>query len=330
MKGKRFSKFVLLAYLSVFLIIFWIGHDTVFPLALSLSTSSSEEKTQSITKLSARDAQILKYAEELFQKEQRRLFQTKHYVVITDHPKSLAAQAVATTFESIRDLYKLVFSHAFALRKGEYKTHILLFRYSWAYERFFRKASYGETHKTSGSYIPGTHIIASHYEHHNERDFYAVIIHEGIHQLNDQILYSKDVSHSIWVEEGLAEYFAHTKMNKRGEFKMGKLDWKTSYVKVMLPELQKLIKKKKHIKLEDLISCDRDTFYEEKHLEYYSESWFFIHFLLHYEKGKYGKKFTDYMRYEIEGMGGLESFKKVFGDRLEIMEKQFLDYVRKL
>lgn len=331
MQAKRISKFTFLAYFSACLIMLWIDSGIAYSFAFSQPTPCPEEKDQKTSALSERGARYLRYADELFNQNNKNAFQSEHYIVITDHPDSSAAQEIALTFESIRAVYCSLFKGILPIREEKFQARIILFQFAWAFQRFYRKAFDEDPGRTVGCYIHGTPIIASHYERASKRDLLSTLIHNGVYQLNDQILYSKNASGNLWVNVGLAGYFAQTKQSRKGELKIGKIDWKSGGVKCVLPRIQRMIKKKTYIKLADLISCDdRNVFYGENHTAYFGESWLFVHFLLHFEEGRYKKKFREYMTHEIEGEGSLISFKEVFGDNLEPLEKRFLKYVLQL
>ncbi len=332
MKNKRLLKPSFLAALSASLYMLWIGNGMTFSFAFSEPRPSySDTKNQNESKLAKRFARYMQYADEFFDQKLKKSFQSKHYIVITDHPDPSAAEEIALTSESIRAVYCSLFRDILPIREKEFLAHILLFKFAWQFERFYRKAFDEDPSETVGCYIHGTPIIASHYEHASKRDLLAVLCHNEVYQLNDQILYSKNAMPSFWINAGLAAYFAETKLGRKGTLKIGKLDWKSTYVKCVIPRIQRMIRKKNYIKLEDLISCDeRKAFYEEDQTAYFSESWLFVHFLLHYMEGTYKKKFTEYMAHEIEGEGGLERFKKIFGSNLEPLEKKFLRYILQL
>ncbi len=305
--------------------------DMILAFGYTQPTPYFEDKDQKKAVLSERGERYLKYANELFNNDNKRTFQSKHYIVITDHPDSSAAQEIALTFESIRSVYCSLFGGILPVYEEDTQAHILLFQFAWAFKRFYRKAFDEDPGNTVGFYIYGTPIIVSHYERANKRELLSTLIHNGVYQLNDQILYSRDSSQNLWVTVGLAGYFAQTKLGRKGELKIGKIDWQSSSVKCVIPSIQRMIKKKKYIKLADLISCDdRNVFYGENERAYFGESWLFIHFLLHFEEGRYKQKFTEYMTHEIKGEGSLITFKEVFGDNLEVLEKRFLKYVLQL
>jgi hypothetical protein len=331
MQIKRISRVAFMVSLSVYLGILWISSSIIYSLPFSQPSPWPAEKDQKTSTLSERGARYLQYADEVFDPNLKRIFQSEHYIVITDHPDTRAAKEIALTFESIRAVYCALFKGILPIHEEDSKTHILLFQFEWGFERFYRKAFNEDLRKMVGCYIYGTPIISSHYEHANERDLLSTLIHNGVYQLNDQILYSKNASQNLWVTVGLAGYFAQTKLGRKGELKIGKIDWKSNYVKCVLPRIQRMIKKKTFIKLEELISCDdRNVFYGENEMAYFGESWLFIHFLLHFEEGRYKKKFTEYMTHEIKGDGSLITFKEVFGDNIAVLEKRFLKYVKQL
>ncbi len=288
----------------------------------------TEEEIQK--QIMKRNAEYLGYADEFLDKDLKKTFATEHYVVTADHPKPEASEAIALAFEEYRKVYISIFEKVFPLRKTETPTHIILFTSLNAFRFFRARAGLGSSATTTGTYIPGTSIIVSHFRHSTQRDFTATLLHEGIHQLNNHLLYSRHARKSIWVDEGLANYFALMKLDSKGRLVPGKVDWNSRSVAGHVDDVQRALRAKKHIPLEDLISVGREEFHGKQVLLYYGESWLFVQFLLHYKDGVYRKPFTEYLMYEIEGMGGLESFKKVFGDSMGNLEQEFKKYVLRL
>jgi len=288
---------------------------------------TEQEIEQQLMKL---DEKYLAYADEFLDKDLKKSFRTEHYVVIADHPKPEAAQAIALAFEEYRKVYVSIFEKVFPLRKTEQPTHIILFASKNGFRFFCAQAGLGGGSNSAGFYIPGTSIIVSHFRHPRQRDFTATLLHEGVHQLNDHLLYSRYAKQSIWLNEGLANYFALMKLDSQGRLVVGKVDWNSVAVPGYVDEVQRALSGKKHIQLDDLVSASREQFHGKDESLYYGESWLFVQFLLHFEDGKYRKPFTEFLMYEIEGLGGLESFKKTFGDSPNTLKQEFKKYVSRL
>ncbi len=320
----------------------WICHLTVFILCaiVTLSTNYSREALLSPFAqeghaekkefLNADDF-LLSTADTFFKKGNKKTYQTKYYTIVSDCPNQESLKKIADSLEYLREVFIAIFGGAFPLRKEASRATVILFNKSTSYYYFTFKIGAPYPGTSLGYYIPGTEFIISHFEQGYHKNFSSTLLHESVHQLNDCLLYSPDVRKSIWVNEGLAIYFAHTEMASDGSLIFGKIDKGPTNAEGLLNILKKAMKKKKHKRVWELIECrDREEFYDDETGIYYAESWLLIHFLLHHQGGKYRKSFVKFLRDEIEGNGGLESFKKIFGDDLRLLDKEFRNYVLRL
>jgi hypothetical protein len=62
----------------------------------------------------------------------------------------------------------------------------------------------------------------------------------------------------------------------------------------------------------------------------YSEAWSLLYFFYNYDKGKYASKFEQYFMEELNGHPGFESFKKIFGEDIDALEKEWSEYTKSL
>lgn len=165
---------------------------------------------------------------------------------------------------------------------------------------------------------------------------YQAIFHEGAHQLFD--LYSTlrqwppaDVKAAVypWVNEGLAECFA-------GVGRDG-LDFVLRQVnKLRLQVIQKLLKQDKRgeLTMQSIMSIDYATLQaggEDANNTIYSGGWSIVHFLLHYDGGRYKPAFMRFLVGCLQGMGRPEHFRDAFeGFDLGEMNAQWREFVLSL
>ncbi len=316
--------------LAAFIICVVAPLSTNFSREALLSPILQEEAAENEEFLEANDF-LLSTADTFFNKDHKKTYQSKYYTIVSDCPNQESLKKIADALEHLREVFIAIFGGAFPLRKESFRTTVILFSNSTSYYYFTFKIGAPYPGTSIGYYIPGTEFIISHFEQGYQKNFSSTLLHESVHQLNDSLLYSPDARKSIWVNEGLATYFAHTEMESDGSLIFGKIDKSPANAEGLLNVLKKAMKKKKHKRVWELIEChDREEFYDNEEGIYYAESWLFIHFLLHHQGGKYRKSFVKFLRDEIDGNGSLESFKKIFGDDLKPLDKEFRSYVLRL
>lgn len=158
----------------------------------------------------------------------------------------------------------------------------------------------------------------------------ATMIHEGTHQL----LFNRGVQTRfadcpLWINEGLAMYFeAPDLTSQRGWQKPGLI------FRQRLVRFVDFAKRRPVNSLETLISEDDRLRDEDTALDAYAEAWALNHFLLNRRSDEY----VDYLRHmsakaplEVDGAETrLKEFKKFFGDDLQELDKEFLNYISRM
>jgi hypothetical protein len=153
---------------------------------------------------------------------------------------------------------------------------------------------------------------------------YHWMIHEGTHQLNNEIAHFKVQD---WVDEGLATYFGTSKI-KDGKLLPGQIDV-DAYPIWWLPglsltgNLQIDIKNGKIITLRSLITGKGGPDINKHFNLYYIQYWSLTHFLFNYKGGHYAE---GYRRLITKG-GSLESFKKSVGP-IDRIQNEWYEYLQ--
>lgn len=151
-----------------------------------------------------------------------------------------------------------------------------------------------------------------------------VMLHEGMHLLTHQI--NPDFVAPTWINEGLAEYFGSSKVEKK---KRGK-GWEITPGQMLdhrLLTMQDFIKEEKYVRLDELFGKQFGAYgYTD-----YAHGWTFVHFLM--ESPAYGKKFRKYFRDLYTLKGKFKQYARGRGASVfispEEVGKHLLDYLKK-
>ena len=145
---------------------------------------------------------------------------------------------------------------------------------------------------------------------------YHWMIHEGTHQLNDQVAHFRIAK---WANEGLASYFGTSRIDAQG-LHPGVIDvhtypiWWLSSLSLS-GNLQRDIDDGKLIALRAIVSGNGGPAVDTHVNLYYIEYWSLSHFLFHYRNGQYAGRY----RKLIDEGGSLQGFERIVGpmDRIQ-------------
>ncbi|MFC1743051.1 hypothetical protein ACFL35_03580 [Candidatus Riflebacteria bacterium] len=150
--------------------------------------------------------------------------------------------------------------------------------------------------------------------------------HEVTHQLVNELLLRK---YPKWLNEGIACYFS-TGLVKDDEIILGTID-RWTYPIWWLPTLNlsgqiaRDVENKRIVRLNDLIRDTEPLPMDAYFNRYYMLWWGTIHFLIHFDNGKYRKSFFDFLK-----IGGkFKDFAKQFGP-VDLVEKEWYSYLYKI
>ena len=187
---------------------------------------------------------------------------------------------------------------------------------------------------TVGDRLPGEKIstrrIEEIFQNPAAIDMVATIVHEGTHQLMfNRGVQTRFADRPLWLHEGLAIFFeAPNLKNKRGWSRPGLVFDRRLY------RFRNTLPNRPANSIERLITDDARLQNPETAVDGYAEAWAFNHFLLN----RRSKEYIAYLK-ELSKMPPLSTadseqrmakFKEHFGDDLEKLEKDFLQYVHKL
>ena len=148
------------------------------------------------------------------------------------------------------------------------------------------------------------------------------MVHESFHEY----MHSRTPSIPPWFDEGLAEYVAAIRIENGKVVETGRMmrvrretlrvafeaGWPGTPFPVILRE-----------SLKEFMGLLPDL--------QYAQAWSMVHFLIHYENGKYRPLFDAYLKGVLAGMSPEDLYASVFADHdLGEMRLQWIDYVSKL
>jgi len=257
----------------------------------------------------------------------RRTFtrETRHYRVMTDTSQRTADFAS----RALENIY-LEYARQFKFKGDELRRKFIV-------RIFATKDSFleymGETTGMRGDWMGG--YYAPHLKElvlltkENQDILTRVLYHEGFHQFLDYFISNVP----MWFNEGLAQYFELAERSGR-RFEMGKKDvQKTRLLRVInvggaTLSVRKLLRlTPKEFQDSGLTPVQGVS---KLHV-HYAESWAFIHFLIHSNKGKYKKVIRDFYLAMKGGKRPDEAFEDVFGRaKFGQVERALWDYVDEL
>ncbi len=153
-----------------------------------------------------------------------------------------------------------------------------------------------------------------------------VLKHECLHQFVDHVVGGRL---PIWTNEGLAEYFEESTLDKRsGQLRLGRVPaWR-------LKALRKAKKKGTWMPVSRLLAIGgrewSDNVRRGSSNAQYGQAWLLCHFLIHGDGGAYTKLFDRYLGLLDESVGGEAAFKRVFGGDLAPLESKLGAYLGSL
>jgi hypothetical protein len=244
--------------------------------------------------------------------------ETEHFRVRSDLPIA-KLKGYAQELEAVRGHYAQVLP--LVPKPGAERVDVLLFNTTQGYFGYVEFAAGDRLEHTSGAFIPwyGQLIF---FENANPDETRAVMYHEGLHRF----LYDTLPDAPIWLQEGVAEYVAGTRLENgkvaaSGLIRAGRLQnmkmamrygWKPLAFKMIMNETQ-------------------GQFYALNPPLQYAQAWSMVHFFIHGEDAKYKSVFEAYVKRLESGDELPKAFDETFGkENVDEMQKQWLKYVNEM
>jgi hypothetical protein len=241
--------------------------------------------------------------------------ETDHYTISSTatQPQTILVGAAA---ESLYAAYTSFFKDILNINGNWTKLKLILYKDRQEFTAHNRSSSWAE------AFYEAPYCYAYYSE--GEPNPYHWMIHEGTHQLNNEVAHFR--IHK-WIDEGLATYFGASKM-KDGKLLPGQIDsnaypvWWLSSLS-LTGNIENDIKSGKTISLRSLITDSGGPDINKHFNLYYIEYWSLTHFLFHYEGGHYAEGY----RKVIAEDGSLESFENNIGP-IGLIQNEWYEYLR--
>ncbi|MBI4712686.1 MAG: tetratricopeptide repeat protein [Planctomycetes bacterium] len=200
---------------------------------------------------------------------------------------------------------------------------VLIFDSKKGYQTYAGLTTGSKVESTLGYYHPIYRQLLLYEPPGREQDTLRVMYHEGFHMVIDN--FSRNLS--IWLEEGLAEYFggATVKLDGGVQVSFGEIQ------KEQMSNLWNALEYDRTYSFRQIMNETKQQFYNQGESFKYVQAWSMNHFFLHYRNGQYAKNLSDYFYTLVSGKSAKEAFDKGFGKAdLAKMEKEWRDYTLKL
>jgi hypothetical protein len=249
----------------------------------------------------------------------------KRYRLKTDDPRLDTAAALGL-LEELADEFERFWRGRVALRDEEDPVPIYLF---WSFKKYNELLTgnprFGEF-RPAGHYTAALDTVAIHTDAGPPANLPEVLLHEAAHQLVERRLFGPGRPRSLWVDEGLADYFAMTLRNPAGRLEFGRLGGKDVSVvrkapraaaplaRTRLDAMKRRLRSDPAWELDSLIwEADPRIFYGESTQARYDAAWLLVHYLFHGEGGALADRFVAYLQLDADGTGGPEVFHASLG-----------------
>lgn len=278
-------------------------------------------------------------AEQYIDRDHRRRRETPRFIVISDAEDESQIDILAANMEAVFEVFHRLFDPHLKPFAENFKTVVYLYSRQENLERL--QTQLGGAGFGTGFYrSPG--FLAFHQEVEDSDYLLHTMLHEAFHAFRDSHLTAPGKELPRWAEEGLAEYFGNSKIEK-GRLIPGKVSHGKyvifhaapvrrlrSRANWSLQEARSVLRSGDAPTAAELLEAGRDTFYGERHQQYYGFSWLLTHFLHHgREEWETEKPFASMLLYLAEGYSGRDAMAAAFGFTPEEVQAEFERYVRK-
>ncbi len=298
-------------------------------------------KPLSLQQRARRLTRFVEIAEKYVDRDHRRRRETPRFIVVSDAEEESTVDTLAGNMEGVFQTFHAIFDSHLEPMPNNSKIVVYLYR---------SKDNLTQLQKEMGGRLPGggfyrsPGFLAFHQEVRFFDQLLHTMIHEAFHAYSDSHLTAPGRSLPRWAEEGLAEYFGNSEVDKgqlvpgrtsRGMYAivhgrsgprrlMSESQWN-------LGEARSALRKREAPTISDLLEATEDTFYGERYRHYYGFSWLLTHFLQHgREAWSTRQPFGTLLLYLAEGYSGRDALAAVYETTPEELQREFERYVRRL
>lgn len=251
---------------------------------------------------------------------------TRSYVRETDHyvVKSDISQERCDLYAENLEIALKHYEEMFEVRvPAKPKSEVLIFNTAEGYYTYADLTIESRMEHSVGYFEP-VYRQFLFYETVDQGETLETLYHEQFHHYIDHVL----PAIPVWLNEGLAEYFAGLVVD-------GKAKRAAGTPKVMarrLSMMHEVIRSwKKGVPFRDFMLLDAGTFYGDDRPVCYAQAWSMIYFFFNYEKGRYLPLLRRYIEELRKGRDNEEAIRFSFEQTdFEKIEREWLEYVRRL
>jgi tetratricopeptide (TPR) repeat protein len=193
-------------------------------------------------------------------------YKSEHYHVRSDIGQALCFRA-AQLLERFYAKYNAHIKRVTGVKK---RFRVQLFSSEAGYHEFCEGLIGGKPEHTAGVYIPMLKQLMI-WNLPEAEQMLATVVHEGFHQYLDQVAPTAP----IWFNEGMAEYYGHSKLVD-GQWKDG----------IVSAEHVETLRREGRAPLREFLRITHPEFKSEEVMRNYAQAWAFVHFLLESGKGR--------------------------------------------
>ena len=285
--------------------------------------------------------QTIEVAEKYIDREHRRRRETERFILISDAEDESTVDILAGNMEAVFGILHELFDPHIEPLPARFKVVVYLFS---------NRPSLRRLQEELGGRLPGggfyhsPGLLAFHQEVRTFDELLHTMLHEAFHAFSDTYLTGPGTDLPRWAEEGMAEYFGNSKIERgrlipgavdRGRYAIshgGRGPVRLESLTVWnLEEARAALRNGEAPRIADLMEATADTFYGERARHYYGFSWLLTHFLQHgREEWESAQSFARMLLYLAEGYPGQDALAAVFQTTPAEIQDEFERYVRGL
>ena len=229
-----------------------------------------------------------------------RVLTTADFRILTDHPSEGAERLVLQNLEVFRRFYVRVMSDVIELEPDIERVNVFYFTEADAMTRFAEALEVSTPEDVGGLHSGPLGFLAFDGSDTLFQEAVASLFHEATHLFNEQFTTGEEFA--WWVDEGLAVYFAGTRVDKHGRFEVGAIrDSQRRHLTskkgrqydmtIRFDPREDLrlafyaYARQEHLTLDKLLAVNNSKLNERNARLAYTESWLLVHYLLHAHEG---------------------------------------------
>ncbi len=251
---------------------------------------------------------------------------------------------MARLLEATNALFEKVWAGRVELAADKEPAHLFLF---WSYADYNQLVGGGfgrSLVRPKGHYGTLFDAIALHTDSDAPGGLGDTIVHEDTHRLVDRRMYTAGHMSTTWLAEGLAEYFARTRIDEGGQAEPGIVGGKAialftdgkgrsdaSESKARLKGLSRVLRAAEGPIVPPVVRAEPAEFYSGDVLGHYTASWVLVHWLLHADDPARTQGFLEFLALDRQGKGDADAFFRTVGvneSELDALLRDHIEHMR--